>query len=149
MKLINILAILTIFCIALTAGIACASEDVEGVSADDTGDNVNADDGETDTPGEGEDDDPSANDKETSDWIEYKPNMTDGNNTNPLNSTNNDTINKTINTTGNATGNVTGNATGNMTPVQRAINSLVTGNPVIILLIALAAIGGYGIIKRK
>lgn len=60
------------------------------------------------------------------------------------------TANTTTNTTGNITGNNTGNATaGNNSIVGALHNLLSTGNPIFILVILVAVVGGITVFRRK
>ena len=136
----NVLAILAIFLLIVTAGVVSAANNAT-VLSNGNGNVINAD-GNT-----------AVN---VNDVIDA--NAT-GTNTTDVKVLDNVTSNTTGNIVGNTTGNITGNATGNVThnvtnttvnattPIN-TLQKLVTGNPLLAFLIVSAVLGGYTIIRR-
>ena len=147
----KILALLAIFCVIVSAGMVCAAdvaddggyagsnyEDANGYSGSQYDDNQDLSD---DGTGNGEDD-------TTTYGAAGEPEPGNGL---PLeNQTGNITVNATGNTTGNVTGNAAGNVTANTTGNATGLhNMLSTGNALIILIVVIAIIGGYAVLRRK
>ena len=130
----NLLMLLAIFCVVVSAGAVCAADYGAGEAQTvlEPGAGLPLENQTIPEPGAG---------------------LPLENQTGPVtgNATGNATVHTVGNVTGNATGNATGNVTGNATNATATHNSTLptTGNPILALLAVTAIIGSYSLIRRN
>ncbi|WP_407416087.1 hypothetical protein [Methanobrevibacter sp.] len=135
----NVLAILAIFLLIVTAGVVSAANNAS-VLSNGAGNVINTD-GNTAV--------------KVNDVIDVNATVTNTTDTKVVDNVTNTTGNIVGNTTGNITDNATGNVTHNVTnttvnattPIN-TLQKLVTGNPFLAFLVVSAVLGGYTIIRR-